>query len=240
MGKRYSLVTDTHGDMIDHDAEGQFFDWLADYAPSIRVHMGDAFDFRAWRRGASAAEQSESMGYDLESGLGFLKRYKPTVWMLGNHDDRLWRIAREGKGDQRDLARMMIGEIEKALPKTKIVPYSIREGVARLGDMALLHGFQANMHVGRMIAQQYGGGEIRRVVQGHVHRFSSYTARDYGGTTGHTIGGLVQVVMDYNKSQTATLSHQNGWAFGELMKDGTTTFAEHRLAFDVPEMVEVG
>lgn len=226
--RRWVAVSDTHGDQIDRDAERQFFDFVEDYKPHIRLHMGDVFDFRAWRKGADKEEKAESMLSDVESGLDFLRRYKPRAVLWGNHDDRLFKIARDGSGPERMHARQLIGQIEDTLPKTKFIKYDVTSGICRIGDIAFLHGYQCNQDTAKNIALQYGGGEIRRVVQGHVHHFSSHTSRSLGGVKGHTIGCLARLDMEYAKARPATMSHGQGWCYGE-QRGGVTTFTAYEL-----------
>lgn len=229
--RRFVLVGDTHGDMIDRDAEAEFFRWLDEFKPDIRIHMGDAFDFRALRRGASDEEAAEGLRDDIDAGKEFLSRLKPDVWLMGNHDDRITRMANHSlKQMQREYAGMLWDEIRAALPrKTKVIPYNVETGLCRVADMVCIHGYQCNLTTARWIAMHYGGGGVRRVVQGHVHAFQQHTARVRGGTVGHAIGGLCRRVMDYNKMRPATLAHENGWAYGEII-NGRTTFNEYRVA----------
>lgn len=226
--RRWVAVSDTHGDAIDPEAEREFFDFVDDFKPAIRLHMGDVFDFRGWRRGAGPEEQAESMTADVERGLSFLARYKPQVVLWGNHDDRLFRIARDGNGAARMLAQQLIGNIEDALPRTKFIPYNVFNGIARIGDIAFLHGYQCNLSTARNIAMQYGGGGIHRVVQGHVHHFSSHTSRSRDAVKGHTVGCLARLDMEYAKARPATMSHGQGWCYGEI-RGGVTTFTEYQL-----------
>lgn len=39
-GKRFVVVSDTHGDMVDEAAASAFFAFLADWNPQIRVQVG--------------------------------------------------------------------------------------------------------------------------------------------------------------------------------------------------------
>lgn len=88
-GKRFCVVSDTHGDMIDPIAEAGFFSWLDDYDPEIRIHAGDLFDFRAIRNGAGVAEKQESMSSDFQAGMefadAFFKGGKKNIYLRGNH-----------------------------------------------------------------------------------------------------------------------------------------------------------
>lgn len=228
--KRFLLFSDVHGDEANPAAMAELYDFARDYKPDVTVCLGDVWDLRALRRGASDNEAAESIEADIDAGLEVLRRLKPSTVLLGNHDDRLWRMAREHPvGMVKSYARQVVGHIEDRLPKgTRVIHYNVENGIARLGDMLLLHGYQCNLNTARAIAHQYGGGEIRRVVQGHVHHFSSHTTRTRQQTIGHTIGALCNRVMEYNKARPATMSHENGWAYGEII-NGRSSFNEYHV-----------
>ena len=226
---RYAIVSDTHGDAIDPRAEREFYEFLDDYQPDKVIHLGDAFDLRALRRGASDSEAAETLEADVLAGIEFLRRINPAVWCMGNHDDRLHVIAKtHPKGVVREYAAMVLDRIESAIPETKIIPYGDEAGLVRMADMLLLHGCRANLSTARQIAQEYNIEGVRHVIQGHVHRFSSETARTYNQVTGRTMGGLCKRVMDYNRHRAATKAHENGWLYGEIV-NGRASINEYKL-----------
>ena len=48
---RFVAFGDNHGDMADHEATDALCEFIKDYKPTVRVHLGDCFDFRSLRRG---------------------------------------------------------------------------------------------------------------------------------------------------------------------------------------------
>lgn len=218
----FSIVSDTHGDMIDPVMEAKFFDWLADYKPRIRIHAGDVFDFRPLRNGASLEEKQESMSADLEAGMSFLERYFKTgtdKWLLwGNHDDRLFDLANGGEGPLKDHAKALLRDITKALKQlgVRTLPYDARNGVLQIGHLKVVHGYHAGAGGIRQHAMIYGN-----VMVGHCHTQDCCPVPCiHGPALAMGIGCLTYIDHAYNKRQTNKLRHQQGWIYGSLFGNG--------------------
>ena len=133
---RFVAVGDNHGDMVDEESFLAVQQFIKDYKPSVRVHLGDCFDFRSLRRGVgNDAESAESLKEDLECGIEFLNMYKPTVYLWGNHEARLDSlIANSGSALVRDYCDDVKTAINSAARKagTKtILPYHADKGIYR-------------------------------------------------------------------------------------------------------------
>ena len=218
-----SIVSDTHGDMIDPLMEAKFFDWLADYKPAIRIHAGDLFDFRPLRNGASLEERQEGMRPDFDAGMDFIKRYfagGSQKWILwGNHDQRLFDLAQTNSGPLADHAKDIIRQIKTLLTKLKVqtLPYDSRLGVLRLGHLKVLHGFHSGVGAARAQAAIYGN-----CIFGHDHSQSIAPVPNLDGPAmAMGTGCMTQIDMAYNARQTNKLRHQQGWVYGNLCSDGT-------------------
>ena len=48
-GERFVVAADSHGDQVDEETANALFAFCKDYKPTIRVHAGDAWDFRNLR-----------------------------------------------------------------------------------------------------------------------------------------------------------------------------------------------
>lgn len=87
--KRFVAVADTHGDMIDPQTEEAIYAFCADFKPTVRIHMGDAFDFRCLRRKATDEERAEGLEADWEAGERLLRRFfeggTENYYLRGNH-----------------------------------------------------------------------------------------------------------------------------------------------------------
>jgi hypothetical protein len=214
---RWVAVFDTHGDMIDPGAEQAFNEFVKGWKPTVRIAGGDHFDYRSLRRGAKGTEEErERLGGDHDAGCAFLRSYKPTVFLRGNHDERLWDAAKSGDGKLFDLASYMVPEVEAAIgPNCAMLPYDKRAGVYTLGDTRFVHGYASGIYAARQVADIYG-----RCVMGHVHAVSAHHPPSLDRRAGYTSGCLCKLDMDYNRSHMRTLAHGHGWAYGVLTDSG--------------------
>ena len=121
---KFQAIFDSHGDMVDPAAEKAAREFCEHFRPTVRIHGGDAFDLRALRSGASKEEKGESVKADIEAGCDLFGWFKPTVWIKGNHDERLYRHATECQdGNLKLLCRQLIDSIEDGLPNgCEVVP----------------------------------------------------------------------------------------------------------------------
>jgi len=219
--KKWVAVGDNHGAMIDKGARLAFLKFVDHYKPDLKIHVGDNFDFAGLRMGISNEDSAaaDDLTEDLVQGFCFLESYAPDVYLLGNHEDRLWRIREShSNGAMRFAAAEVIERIEKQCrrTKTKLYEYHAETGVHRVADgqLAFTHGYSANMNAVKEAATHYAapGGTI---IMGHLHRVEVQTGRRQGGTHGYSIGCLADFSrMRYAKNRLATAAWENAWAFG--------------------------
>lgn len=214
---RWCAVSDNHGDHADPDATRVFFEWMKHFKPQIRLHLGDCYDFRALRRGASEEERRESMRADIDAGNDFIKRYKPAVWLRGNHDERLWDGATHNDARIADPCQSGIDRIRDNAGDCTIFPYHKRNGVHKLGDTTFVHGYHSGETATRNAAKIYGN-----VVMGHNHFVDSQPIPGLERRVGRCIGCLCRLDADYNRAQANTLRQAHGWAYGFVTKTGRT------------------
>jgi hypothetical protein len=210
----FVAASDYHGDRRDSTADKLFRRFVADFKPKRRYFLGDLWDFRALRSGATEDEKKHSMKEDFERGLEFFQWYKPDVFLLGNHDQRLWdAVSKDGffkTGPIADYAAELIERFDAAAEEigTVILPYDKRKGVYRHNGQAMVHGFD-NM-VPMKMASTYGN-----VMYGHGHAIVvGASPDDEAAPVARQIGSLCLTDMDYNRGQLKTLAQQNGWAYG--------------------------
>jgi len=209
--KRFIVCADLHGDMQDKKAVSAFLRFNKTWDAQIRVFGGDLFDFRAIRKGASKEEQSESMDRDLDAGEKFLGDFKPTHFLRGNHDERLWDLARDGKGLFGDHAKAGVREIEDIVKDLgcKMYPYNKRTGIVRIGHLQIIHGFATGVGAARKHAHAFGS-----CLFGHTHSIDEHAAEGIERRVARNIGCLCRLDMDYNRHHIAALRHAHGWAYG--------------------------
>lgn len=219
----FVIVGDNHGDQIDPLTEKALFSHLADLKPSIRIHVGDAWDFRNLRKGASDDEKAHSLQDDWEAGNDFLRRFfdggKRNHFLRGNHDERIYRFRESCSGLVRDYASDACKRLEQVVKRCKadMLPYDARNGILRIGQIKCVHGYFAGRNAASRHAAVYGN-----VIFGHIHTVEQYPVEtDDGPKEARSIGCICKVDMDYNQHMPSKLRHNNGWAFGWMWEDGT-------------------
>lgn len=216
--KRFVIAFDSHGDMADPNAINAFKEFVGWWKPDIKIHGGDAFDFRCLRNGASEAEKQEGLKVDVEHGVAFLKWFKPSVFLFGNHDYRLVNAAERARpATVKEYCRELLEQIKDSLPSTRIIQYGKRKGVYRLGNYRVVHGYHSGLYAARMASQVFSN-----VIMGHVHTPGYFESPHIDGATGYTSGCLCDLDMDYTLSQPNALRQAHGWIYGLLTPRGKT------------------
>ena len=221
--RRFVVASDSHGDQVDPETERALFAFIADFKPQLRIHAGDAWDFRNLRRGASDDEKAHSLEDDWQAGSDFLRRFfdggRENHFLRGNHDERLWHFAHSATGLLRDYAHDGIKRVEKLAAKSRarMLPYDSRLGVLKLGALKVIHGYAAGIGAARKHAIVY-----RNCLFGHTHNCDVAGAEsDEGVSEARGIGACCKLDMPYNAHQTGKLRHQNAFCYGLLFEDGT-------------------
>jgi hypothetical protein len=212
--KRFVFGTDNHGILVNRDDAKAFFDFCKSFKPDLRIHGGDNWDMAGLRRGADPKEEGDDIEPDWQAGMEFLKEFRPQVFLLGNHDWRLWKASRDWRGATRSWAAGKIGEIEAEARKIKcrVLPYHSREGVFKYGNLSFVHGYHAGIGAIAQHARIY-----RSVVLGHLHSCGSVSERGVDSPTAYCVGGLGDhSKMEYAAQRTATLAWGPGWAYGVI------------------------
>jgi hypothetical protein len=212
-------VFDSHGDMIDPVAERTALAFAKEFRPTIRVHGGDALDLR-WLRGrADDKERLERIEADVDAGLAFLRAFKPTHFLFGNHDHRLVKASRGVSGPTANLADRILLDLYEVLGDRCVkYPWHKRAGVMRLGaDRRVIHGFNSGLYAVRQSAIVYGN-----VLMGHVHSIDVFANPSLEPRVGRSCGCLCRLDMDYNEGQPGTLRQQHGFAYGLIYPNGKT------------------
>lgn len=231
--ERFVIVADNHGDMQDERSVSALFDFIDDFKPTRRIHLGDNWDFRNLRRGASDEEKAASLENDWEHGTEFLLRFfdkgSRNHFLRGNHDERLWHFARSATGLVRDYALDGIQRVERLMKRrnAEMLPYDADLGILEMGKLSLLHGYHAGIGACRQHAAIYGNS-----VFGHVHTIESAPVPSRNPAESRSIGCMCRRDMDYISSKTAKLRWANGWAFGILFDDGSYQLFQTRKIND--------
>ena len=210
---------DAHGDMASKEAIVALEKHIKDFKPDHRICLGDMFDFRALRKGIGREESDaySDLVTDTTAAYGWLERLKPTVFLNGNHEYRLYRVAEEAaNGLVREYAKEGIEKLETYLRKMgcKVYPYHYQQGVHTIGKVAFIHGYSASQAAVKQSAEVYSppGGAT---VMGHLHRIEAVHAVRHGGAQGYSGGCLASIpALTYASLRHATMRWANGWLYG--------------------------
>ncbi len=218
--KRWVAGYDPHGINQDAGTNAAFFQFLKRWKPEHRIAGGDIWDFKQLRKKADAYEKRDSMARDVAMGQQWLEELRPTVFLRGNHDERLWDLAEQSEGIVADYAKLGVQRLEKVVTKLRcrMLPYNKREGVLKLGSLKFIHGYLSGVTAARRTAMIYGS-----VVMGHGHGIQSATIEGIEPRAGFMCGCLCKLELDYNRAQAGTLAWEHGWSFG-VVNERTGSF----------------
>ena len=207
---------DPHGVYQDKASNDAFFKFLDLWKPAIRIAGGDIWDFKQLRKKADAYEKRESMAVDVQAGKEWLERLQPTHYLRGNHCERLWDLAQQSEGIVADYAKLIVNNLEELVTKMRcqMFPYNKREGVMRLGDLKVIHGYRAGITAARMSAKTYGS-----VLMGHGHQIQQAAIEGLDQRTGFMGGCLCKLELEYNRAQEGSLTWEHGFPYGVVDLD---------------------
>src|SRR5690349_15606407 len=96
--RKFLVGSDNHGFEQDDETVKAFLEFKKDFKPDIACHLGDNWDFKNLRRGATDDDKAASLEDDWQAGMDFLEAFFGGVgenhFLLGNHDDRIWQFSR--------------------------------------------------------------------------------------------------------------------------------------------------
>jgi hypothetical protein len=216
--QRFVACGDSHGDKADPSAVAAFHELCDWFKPTIRIAAGDHFDLRCLRRNASEGEKRERVQADIDAGLEFLKRFKPTHFLRGNHDERLWDAAISDDGKLADFASYLILDIKDVLgPNCVMYPYHKRQGVLTLGQTKVIHGYGTGVNAARRAGMVYGS-----CLMFHVHAIDLQPVPGLERRVARACGCLCELDQDYNRAHLQTLAQAHGFVYGLLLPTGET------------------
>jgi hypothetical protein len=219
----FIVFGDYHGQHGCRDTLAALERHIKELKPKHRICLGDMFDMACLRKGARSqdGESWEGLLQDQTAGYMALERLRPTVFLNGNHEYRLYQAAEEAaSGIVREYCQDGVNKLEKYLRKMgcKVYPYHYDQGVHRIGSVAFVHGYTANVAAVKQHAEIYAdpGGAV---VMGHIHRIEAVQAVRHGGAKGYSYGCLADIPkLTYAALRPATMRWENGWVFGIVGK----------------------
>ena len=234
MSKPIRIVAagDSHGDQYDPESVAALLEYCDIFKPDLKIHLGDAFDLRGLRAGAKDVEARESLKEDVRCGLALLKAYKPQIYLLGNHERRLWDATDNvGSGDLADYYQGVKDGIMREARKIgvkKVLPYHADLGVYEVGKVAFAHGYShgkdAVMQQGAHYAERGGG-----FVCGHIHRLEMVALQKWQGGAAFSAGCLCRKDMAYSSHRLGTSRWGSGFIAGLIDGDNWKLWMIHKL-----------
>jgi len=236
MGKVIKFVAagDNHGDHGDPNALAALKEFCKDFKPHERIHLGDCFDLRGWRKGSGSdsQEHNQSGKPDLQEGFKMLSWYRPTVFLYGNHEDRITQaIINLANAKERDLAEDVQDQIHSKLRSfgcRKIIKYHYDKGVHRIGPVAFIHGYAHGRNATTQQGIHYAtpGGAL---IHGHTHNLASEALIKHGSGNAFSAGCLCdKSAMVYAKNRLATARWGSGFVAGIIDGDDYKAWLIHK------------
>lgn len=235
--KRAMFVGCSHGQHISPQAADAVISFESDFRPHHRVHLGDAFDTAAFRGGAEGSgDEGADVDADFAAGEVFLRRYRPTIFCLGNHEDRLWRLSDHPRAIIAKAARATVKQIEAMCDDigAQIVPYAgtaSADSWVLFGDTLAGHGYMFNESATRDHVEMLRG---HNVIHAHNHKAGAAPGRVLGAPMGYSVGTLATIpAMAYPKTRRATAAWSGAIVAGEY-GEGWSRWTLHLLHTSTP------
>lgn len=216
--KRIVAVGCTHGEHMLPDAGAAVLLFCEQFKPDHRIHLGDAYDLPALRRGAQGTpDEMSPIHSDISAGAAFLRAYRPTVFTAGNHDfvrvDRLLNDHRAlVKEAAEEMYRRMILPLKEC--RTQVFQWNIWEAW-KMGGFTFNHGFTYGINYIRKTAMHRGNSVVA-----HGHWAGSATADREDNPTCYAVGTLADIPhMGYAETRFATYGWNHALLHGEICDD---------------------
>lgn len=237
MSESYDIVAmgDNHGDKACPDTLNAILAFCSRVKPKYRVHLGDNWDYRWARKGVDrqSKEGRERLDEDFNAGAKWIKEFRPTHFLNGNHDDRIRQIIANTDSirDQEDMRN-----VEQAMRTTlrqhgcKVIkPYTVKEGVVRIGPITFIHGFSHGQNALLKDARTFGtpGGGF---CMGHLHRLEQLNIENYDGGAAWLCGWAgIQEEAEYAFRMSSSLRWQNGFMYFKVVGNDYIGKQAHRF-----------
>jgi len=206
----------SHGKHICPKARESVLKFKASFKPSLSVHLGDFCDTAAFRTGARGidADSAEPVTPDIDGGMQFLREYRPSIVLCGNHEARLWTLRNSPNAVIAYAAHRAVEAIEEGTRKlgARLIPYDGIYQEYRFGDILATHGTFYNEMAARDMAEAYSS----KVIFAHTHRAMQSPGRTMKATRGYCVGTLTRKrEMSYASCRRATMAWGMGIVAGE-------------------------
>ena len=217
--KRVMAIGCTHGDMIHPQHYADAMEFMRQFRPQVRFHLGDLVDTACFRGGAvGSKDECRSPRDDMSAAARLIEEYRPTHLAWGNHDWRLYDLMSHPKAIVATLAGQLWTDLTGRLEKIKCrtVPYDIQDGWFHEGGCAWGHGFMFSMQAIRDHAEMMG----KPVVMAHLHHPHQTDGRTVHDTPSFCVGALADDrQLTYGRRRRQSLTHGPGIVYGEMAEE---------------------
>ena len=215
---RVVVMGDNHGNHADPDTLKAILAFCRDFKPHHRVHLGDNWDLAALRRGVGNQDREASQAAlleDIEAGCQWVEQYRPTHFLMGNHEHRIRELMHVTDSITRLEALQGIdAKMRRAIRNAgcKVIKeYTVQQNFVDLGPLTFTHGFYHGNDAIVKTAHRFNSGPGRAVVMGHLHRAEQHNLERRGGGAVWINGCACDLSLQYAERRPSTLRWQNSF-----------------------------
>ena len=234
---RVVVMGDNHGNHADPDTLKAVLAFCKDFKPHHRVHLGDNWDFAALRKGVGREDRESSWAAlkdDVEAGCQWLSAYRPTHFLMGNHEHRVRDLIHGTDSITRlESLQNIDGKMRKAIRQSgcKVVrEYTVNENFVDLGPVTFTHGFYHGNDAIIKTAHRFNSGPGRATVMGHLHRAEQHNLERRGGGAVWICGCACDLSLQYAERRPSTLRWQNSFMAFRIQGEDYIGRQAHRFA----------
>lgn len=217
--KRVMAIGCSHGSRANKKALEAVLRFREKFKPHEVIHLGDAYDLAALRAGSlgnpNQADAADDYLDDIGQGAKFLNELRPTVFTIGNHDERAKQYLRHHNAVIRGFAEAVWERMLQPIKKhchTFIEHHSVLpDAWYTLGGFKWGHGVLYGENFLRDSAETWGN-----CVVAHAHRAGIAYGRRGDNPVAFSPGTLADLpAMEYAHRRRSTLAWSHGIVFGE-------------------------
>jgi hypothetical protein len=221
---------DNHGHLACDDTLDAIMEGVARYKPKggnrqYRVHLGDNWDMTCLRKGIehNSKEAIDNLREDLDAGIQWIRRYKPTHFLFGNHEWRVFELLHNTDSmSKARKAQDVIDEMKRELRAVgcKVIkPYDVRDCRVSIEGIDFIHGMSHGKNALLQDQATYGTPG-HGFAMGHLHREEQLNYQHIEGGAAFLCGCAMDISLaNYALRRSGTLRWQNG--FLRFVTDGT-------------------
>jgi hypothetical protein len=215
--KRFLVVGCTHGEYIHPDFAKATLRFKAAFKPDTVIHLGDAYDTQCFRGGAvGTPDEAHPIEGDLAQGRNYLLSLEPSVFCVGNHENRCFKMMHHHVTERAVAAscvwQRMLDPVHQL--KATVIPYAVHSQY-KLGNYLCFHGFSYGANYLRDTALAFGNSIVA-----HAHRPGVAKANRLDNPVAFGTGtGMRISEASYALERLGTLAWGYGFVYGEYTDD---------------------